>query len=124
MPFYGNFLQGVNCVKSVQIRSFFLVRIQSEYWKIRTRKYSVFGHFSHSDYPSCFNNVTGISSFYGERSSFRRSCKYTKDRLSPNLSEQWVKLLHNIMIYFSCQINKNKSKNNSLCSYQLALEKM
>ena len=42
----------MHCVKSVQIRSFFwsvLSHIQAEYWKIRTRKNSVFGHFSHSD---------------------------------------------------------------------------
>ena len=48
-----------HCVKSVQIRSFFCsvfsrirtlsLRIQSECWKIRTRKNSVFGHFSRSD---------------------------------------------------------------------------
>ena len=37
-------------VKSVQIRRFYAVnlRIQSEYGKIRTRKNSVFGHFSRS----------------------------------------------------------------------------
>ena len=43
-----------HCVKSVQIRSFFrsaFSRIQSEYGKIRTRKNSVFGHFSHSASP-------------------------------------------------------------------------
>ena len=45
---------GVHCVKSVQIRSFFwsvfsrIHRIQSKYGKIRTRKNSVFGHFSHN----------------------------------------------------------------------------
>ena len=41
-----------HCVKSVQIRSFYSVnlRIQSEYRKIRTRKNSVFGHFSRSGY--------------------------------------------------------------------------
>ena len=46
-----------NCVKSVQIRCFFLIhsflhldrtRIQSECRKIRARKKSVFGHISHS----------------------------------------------------------------------------
>ena len=39
----------LHCVKSVQIRSFFwsvFSCIQSEYRKIRTRKNSVFGHFS------------------------------------------------------------------------------
>ena len=38
-----------HCVKSAQIRSFFwsvFSRIQSKYRKIRTRKNSVFGHFS------------------------------------------------------------------------------
>ena len=35
-------------MKSVQIRSFFLVRIQAEYKKIRNRKHSAFEHFSHS----------------------------------------------------------------------------
>ena len=41
----------IHCMKSVQIRSFFCVNlcIQPEYGKIRTRKNSVFGHFSHSD---------------------------------------------------------------------------
>ena len=51
----------IHCLKSVQIRSFFLVHIflywdwirrftiQSEYKKIRTRKNSVYGHFSHGD---------------------------------------------------------------------------
>ena len=38
-----------------------------------------------------------------------------KDRLSPYRSEQQVKLLHNIMIYFSCEMNKTKNKKNSLC---------
>ena len=49
-------MKGSNCVKSVQIRSFFWsvfscrvsLRIQSEYGKIRTRKNSVFEHFSRS----------------------------------------------------------------------------
>ena len=39
-----------HCVKSVQIRSFFwsvFSRIRTEYGEM-TRKYSVFGHFSHS----------------------------------------------------------------------------
>ena len=42
----------MHCVKSVQIRSFcwsVLSLIQSEYGEIRTRKNSVFGHFSRSD---------------------------------------------------------------------------
>ena len=41
----------LHCVKSVQIRSFFYslnLRIQSECGKIRTRKNSVLGYFSHS----------------------------------------------------------------------------
>ena len=38
-----------------------------------------------------------------------------KDRLSPYLSEQKEKILHNKIIYFSCQMNKSKSKNSSLC---------
>ena len=37
--------QLIHCVKSVQIRSYFW----SECGKIRTRNYSVFGHFSRSD---------------------------------------------------------------------------
>ena len=46
----------IHCVKSVRIRSFFwsvFSCIQSEYRKIRTRKNSVFGHFSRSDYHYC-----------------------------------------------------------------------
>ena len=42
----------IHYVKSVQIRSYFwsiLSCIQSEYKKLRTRNYSVFGHFSLSD---------------------------------------------------------------------------
>ena len=45
---YGNTFHSA---KSVQIRSYFWLvfsRIQSEYEKIRTRHYSVFGHFSRS----------------------------------------------------------------------------
>ena len=39
-----------HCVKSVQIRSYFCIScIWSEYRKIRTRKNSVFGHFSRSE---------------------------------------------------------------------------
>ena len=44
-----------HCVKSVQIRSFFwpvFSGIRTEYRKIRTRKNSIFGFFSHSE--SCF----------------------------------------------------------------------
>ena len=41
-------IKPIHCVKTFQIRSFFLVRIQSECWKIRTRKNSLFGHFSRS----------------------------------------------------------------------------
>ena len=40
-----------HCVKSVQIRSFFwsvFSRIRTDYGEIRTRKNSVFGHFSRS----------------------------------------------------------------------------
>ena len=42
----------MHCVKSVQIRGFTwssFSRIQSKFGKIRTRKNSVFGHFSRSD---------------------------------------------------------------------------
>ena len=40
-----------HCVKSVQIRSYFCIScIWSEYRKIRTRKNSVFGHFSRSEF--------------------------------------------------------------------------
>ena len=38
----------LHCVKIVQIRSFFLVRVQSKFGKIRTWKKSVFGHFLRS----------------------------------------------------------------------------
>ena len=41
------------CVKSIQIRRFFwsvFSRIRTEYGKIRTRKNSVYGHFSRSGY--------------------------------------------------------------------------
>ena len=56
----GLYAAAIHCIKSVQIRSFFwtvfsrirteygeiLLHIQSEYGKIRTRKNSVFRHFS------------------------------------------------------------------------------
>ena len=42
-------IKPIHCVKTFQLRSFFLVRIQSECWKIRTRKNSLFGQFSRSD---------------------------------------------------------------------------
>ena len=57
----------IHCVKSVQIRSFFWslffrirpeyksLRIQPECGKIRTRKNSVFGHFSRSDFFMYFH---------------------------------------------------------------------
>ena len=45
--------RALQCVKNVQIRSFF----QSEYGKIRTRKNSVFGHFSHSVILRIFQNI-------------------------------------------------------------------
>ena len=51
------FLEKMHCVKSVQIRSFFLSLfscIQSEYRKIQTRKNSLYGHFSRSDMYVCF----------------------------------------------------------------------
>ena len=44
-------LEQVHCAKSIQIRSFFwsvFSCIESEYREIRTRKNSVFGHFSRS----------------------------------------------------------------------------
>ena len=44
--------QVYHCVKSDQIRSFFW----SEYMKIRTRKNSVFGHFSRSVFVRVFRN--------------------------------------------------------------------
>ena len=47
----NDFKAKLHCVKSVQIRSIFwsvFSRIRTEYGKIRTRKYSVFGHFSRS----------------------------------------------------------------------------
>ena len=63
-PHFWKTRKSIHCVKSAQIRSFFwsvfssirtkygdLRRfIQSEYRKIRTRKTSVFGHFSRSDF--------------------------------------------------------------------------
>ena len=47
----SSFWEKRHCVKSIQILSFFwsvLSCIRTEYRKIRTRKYSVFGHFSRS----------------------------------------------------------------------------
>ena len=46
LKFKPQILFSTYCVKSVQIRSF----SWSECGKIRTRKNSVFGHFSHSDF--------------------------------------------------------------------------
>ena len=50
----------IHFVKSVQIRSFFWSVsscIQYEYRKIRTRKNSVFWHFSRTDTETCFVNA-------------------------------------------------------------------
>ena len=58
-------IQSIHCVKSVQIRSFFwsvFSRIQPECGKIRTRKNSIFGHFSHSD-SIAVNYLTSIFTF-------------------------------------------------------------
>ena len=46
----------IHCVKTVQIRSFFwsVFCIQFKHGKKRTRKNSVFGHFSHSVFISWF----------------------------------------------------------------------
>ena len=49
----------IHCVKSDLIWSFFwsvFSCVQSEYSKIRTRKNSVFGHFSRSDLPDLCHN--------------------------------------------------------------------
>ena len=49
VQYFGNTSSSSHYVKSVQMRSFFwsaFSRIQFEYWKIRTIKTSVFGHFS------------------------------------------------------------------------------
>ena len=46
------FIQPMHCKKSIQIRTFYwsiFYRIRTECGKIRTRKNSVFGHFSCSD---------------------------------------------------------------------------
>ena len=55
------------CLKSVQISFFWslISPIQSEYGKTRTRKNSVFGHFSHSQY---FKNV--LSEVYQNATPF------------------------------------------------------
>ena len=59
----------IHCVKNVQIRSIFwsvfsrIRTIQSECGKIRTRKYSVFGHFSRSD---CLMSWKGTQGFISE----------------------------------------------------------
>ena len=71
-------LQSYNCVKSVQILSFFLVpiflqsdwiRIQSEYRKIPTRKNSVFRQFLRSIYSNqssnCDNSVDLVREICG-----------------------------------------------------------
>ena len=71
-------LENKDCVKSVQIRSFSgpyfpifelntgiyssNLRIQSEYGKIRTRKNSVFGHFSQSGLKSNLRYACSTSS--------------------------------------------------------------
>ena len=54
---YSNFYRLWHCLKSVQIRSFFwslFSCIRNEYWKIRTRQNSVFGHFSRSVKKYCY----------------------------------------------------------------------
>ena len=54
-------LTHLNCVKSVQIQSFFwsvFPCIRTEYRKIRTRKSSVFGHFSRSVNVTIFSQCS------------------------------------------------------------------
>ena len=69
----SEFLKFLHCLKSVQIRSIFwsvFSRIWTEYGeirsgKIRTRKYSVFVHFSHSvSLSKTFRISQGVLNFY------------------------------------------------------------
>ena len=53
----------IHCVKNVQIQSFFwsvFSCIRTEYRKIRTRRKSVFEHFSHSNYEWNIKNIIVI----------------------------------------------------------------
>ena len=66
-------------VKNVQIWSFFLVRIQSECGKIRTRKNSVFGHFSRSAlYLDTLDNACSFLLFGGAFGYYYQSLLYLR----------------------------------------------
>ena len=65
MEKFRRFIWKTHCVKSVQIRSFFwsvFSCIRTEYRKIRTRKYSVCGHFSSTilSFKKCFPFLSSI----------------------------------------------------------------
>ena len=54
----------IHCLKSAQIRSFLwslFFYIRTEYRKIRTRKNSVFGHFSRSDWYQVYLFLLNIN---------------------------------------------------------------
>ena len=108
----------MHCVKNVQIRSFFWsvfsrirteygvsLRIQSECGKTRTRKNSVFGHFSRSD-----GVIHSMHEELGKHKSLRNKIVVKEDdesRPFPNLSllqmfllrfNSW-KFLKNLFVY-------------------------
>ena len=71
--------------------------------------YKLLWKFLLGHYPSFFND---LESTIKEAKFSWGAVNNMKDRFSFYLPEERVKLLHNIMIYFSCQMNKNKSKKS------------
>ena len=92
--------QGLHCVKSVQMWSYFLSVfscIQSEYREIRARNNSVFGHFSRSavivEYIRLYVIIVGIYC-YLEREIFKCLTFYVNNSFYFEMSASLVKEPH------------------------------
>ena len=120
--------QGLNhCVKSVGIRSYFWslfsvtglntdmygvnLRIQCEYWKIRTRNDSVFGHFSGSEFLDALCSVLSwpsCSISYIERKYFALIYSHIVTHTRLMLHPYWNKsidLYCKSIYWFLCECN-------------------
>ena len=71
-----------------------------------------------------FDDLTKILSFHDQRSQgFRNLLNSMKDRLSPYLSEQRVKILHNLMMFFTVKSIETKTKTTVYANSGLHLRK-
>ena len=90
------FWKNMHCMKSVQIRSFFLAVFSC----IRTRKNSVFGHFSRSDElkQNYFMNTLTVTTSLCDSVTLREKCPNTYFHVfSPNIGK------HGPLSVFSCR---------------------